>query len=177
MALDDPIDIAPAAEGPAVVAEPGWEARGTPRYKPIESYGLIGDLETAALVGGDGAIDWFCPNRFDAPSLFAAILDADRGGRFRIAPAAEATSKQLYLPDTAILLTRFSLCRPRLCCRVVAAHGRTSHHSGCGACAPVALLPQTRRGHPLSGSKPGGLGPPSPASPQTEAPPPRGVFL
>ncbi len=105
MALGDPIEI--AAEGPAIAAEPGWEARGAPRYKPIESYGLIGDLETAALVGDDGAIDWFCPNRFDSPSLFAAILDADRGGRFRIAPLAEATSKQLYLPDTAVLLTRF----------------------------------------------------------------------
>ena len=79
-------------------------SRGT---RPIESYGLIGDLRTAALVGRDGAIDWFCPRRFDAPSLFAAILDADIGGSFRIAPEVPCSSKQLYLPDTAILLTRF----------------------------------------------------------------------
>jgi GH15 family glucan-1,4-alpha-glucosidase len=58
-------------------------------------------------VGRDGAIDWFCPGRFEAPSLFAAILDADRGGSFRVAPTVPCASKQLYLPDTAVLLTRF----------------------------------------------------------------------
>ena len=78
-----------------------------PRYRPIESYGLIGDLRTAALVGVDGSIDWFCPRRFDAPSLFASILDADRGGAFRIAPTSPVPSKQMYLPDTAVLVTRF----------------------------------------------------------------------
>jgi GH15 family glucan-1,4-alpha-glucosidase len=104
---DDPVTIAPAAEGPAVTSEPGWERSGRPRYRAIESYGLIGDLHTAALVGRDGSIDWFCPGRFDAPSLFAEILDAEHGGSFRIAPTHTASSKQLYLPDTAILLTRF----------------------------------------------------------------------
>jgi len=107
VAREDPVTIAPAAEGPAVTAEPGWEAAGRPGYRPIESYGLIGDMRTAALVGRDGAIDWFCPERFDSPSMFAAILDAERGGSFRIAPTHTASSKQLYLPDTAILLTRF----------------------------------------------------------------------
>ncbi len=96
-----------AADAPRVTSEPGWGAPDEPRYKPIESYGLIGDLRTAALVGRDGAIDWFCPRRFDAPSLFAAILDADIGGSFRISPAQPCSSKHLYLPDTAILLTRF----------------------------------------------------------------------
>ncbi len=64
----------------------GSPARSAARrdgYRPIESYGLIGDLRTAALVGRDGTIDWFCPERFDAPSLFAAILDAELGGSFR----------------------------------------------------------------------------------------------
>lgn len=84
-----------------------WGEPHEPRYRPISSYGLIGDLRTAALVGRDGAIDWFCPQRFDAPSLFAAILDADIGGAFRVAPAVPCSSKQLYLPDTAVLLTRF----------------------------------------------------------------------
>jgi GH15 family glucan-1,4-alpha-glucosidase len=84
-----------------------WGEPHEPRYRPIAAYGLIGDLRTAALVGRDGAVDWFCPRRFDAPSLFAALLDADRGGAFRLAPAVPCSSKQLYLPDTAILLTRF----------------------------------------------------------------------
>jgi GH15 family glucan-1,4-alpha-glucosidase len=97
----------PAPSAPRVTAEPGWDAPGEPRYRPIESYGLIGDMRTAALVGRDGAIDWFCPGRFDAPSLFAAILDADIGGSFRVAPAQPCSSKHLYLPETAILLTRF----------------------------------------------------------------------
>jgi GH15 family glucan-1,4-alpha-glucosidase len=96
-----------AVEPAFTIDEPGWGDPQEARYRPIESYGLIGDLRTAALVGRDGSIDWFCPGRFDAPSLFAAILDADAGGSFRIAPAAPCSSKQLYLPDTAVLLTRF----------------------------------------------------------------------
>jgi GH15 family glucan-1,4-alpha-glucosidase len=106
MSAADPAPIAPPAPGP-VVAEAGWGRPDEPRYRPIESYGLVGDLRTAALVGSDGSIDWFCPGRFDAPSLFAEILDADRGGSFRIAPTIPCSSKQLYLPDTAVLLTRF----------------------------------------------------------------------
>jgi GH15 family glucan-1,4-alpha-glucosidase len=56
------------------------------RYLPIAEHGLIGDLHTVALVGTDGTIDWYCCPRFDSPSAFAAILDADRGGLFRISP-------------------------------------------------------------------------------------------
>ena len=79
-----------------------------PRYLPIAEHGLIGDLHTVALVGTDGTIDWYCCPRFDSPSVFAALLDADRGGRFRIAPDGDGwTSRQLYLPDTAVLITRF----------------------------------------------------------------------
>ena len=75
---------------------------------PIEDYGLIGNMRTAALVGRNGAIDWFCPERFDAPSVFAALLDEEIGGRFQIAPEdGEATLKQFYWPDTNILVTRF----------------------------------------------------------------------
>src|SRR6516162_7070722 len=78
------------------------------RYLPIAEHGLIGDLHTVALVGTDGTIDWYCCPRFDSPSVFAAILDADRGGLFRIAPDCEGwSSKQLYLPDTNVLITRF----------------------------------------------------------------------
>ena len=78
------------------------------RYLPIAEHGLIGDLHTVALVGTDGTIDWFCCPRFDSPSVFAAILDADRGGRFGISPDYEGwSSRQLYLPDTNVLITRF----------------------------------------------------------------------
>lgn len=77
-------------------------------YQPIQNYGLIGDMRTAALVGDDASIDWFCYPRFDAPSVFAAILDDAKGGRFQLAPAClRATRKQLYWPDTNVLLTRF----------------------------------------------------------------------
>jgi GH15 family glucan-1,4-alpha-glucosidase len=77
-------------------------------YPQISDHGLIGDLQTAALVATDGTIDWFCVPRFDAPSVFASLLDAERGGRFRIAPeGSDVVTKQLYFPDTAILITRF----------------------------------------------------------------------
>jgi GH15 family glucan-1,4-alpha-glucosidase len=78
------------------------------RYPQISEHGLIGDLQTAALVTTDGTIDWFCYPRFDSPSVFASLLDADKGGYFRIAPDRDDyVSKQLYLPDSALLITRF----------------------------------------------------------------------
>ncbi len=77
-------------------------------YKPIEDYGLIGDLRTVALVGIDGSIDFLCLPEFDSPSVFAGILDQKKGGCFKIAPILEGVKhKQLYLPDTNVLLTRF----------------------------------------------------------------------
>jgi GH15 family glucan-1,4-alpha-glucosidase len=77
-------------------------------YVPIAEHGIIGDLRTIALVGTDGTIDWYCPDRFDGPSVFASILDKDKGGFYRIAPADDGwTSQQLYFPDTNILITRF----------------------------------------------------------------------
>jgi GH15 family glucan-1,4-alpha-glucosidase len=78
------------------------------RYPPIADHGLIGDLQTAALVTTDGCVDWWCCPRFDAPSVFASLLDHDQGGRFRIGPEGDAyVARQLYFPDTAILITRF----------------------------------------------------------------------
>ncbi len=77
-------------------------------YQPIENYGVVGDLHTVALVGVDGSIDFLCFPRFDSPSVFAAMLDCERGGRFRIAPIIDgARHKQIYLPDSNILLSRF----------------------------------------------------------------------
>src|SRR5438093_12414076 len=77
-------------------------------YQPIEHYGVIGNLRTAALVGMDGSIDWLCFPRFDSPSVFAAILDDAKGGRFRLAPAVAYRSQQSYVADTNILCTTFS---------------------------------------------------------------------
>ncbi|WP_082101512.1 glycoside hydrolase family 15 protein [Demequina rhizosphaerae] len=77
-------------------------------YPSIEDHGLIGDLQTAALVATDGTVDWFCAPRFDAPSIFASLLDSERGGHCFIRPADDGyVTRQLYLPDTAILVTRF----------------------------------------------------------------------
>jgi GH15 family glucan-1,4-alpha-glucosidase len=74
----------------------------------IAEHGIIGDLQTAALITTDGSVDWFCCPRFDSPSVFGALLDDERGGHFRIRPADAAyTTKQMYLPDTAVLVTRF----------------------------------------------------------------------
>jgi GH15 family glucan-1,4-alpha-glucosidase len=77
-------------------------------YPLIEDHGLIGDLQTAALVTTDATIDWFCCPRFDSPSVFGALLDRRKGGHFTVRPAAATyTTKQLYHPDTAVLVTRF----------------------------------------------------------------------
>ena len=76
-------------------------------YLPIEDHGIIGDLHTAALVGTDATIDWLCLPAFDSPSVFASILDDERGGHFSLRPAQYTHSQQLYLPDTNVLLTRF----------------------------------------------------------------------
>ncbi|MFQ5828468.1 MAG: glycoside hydrolase family 15 protein [Candidatus Methylomirabilia bacterium] len=75
---------------------------------PIEEHGVIGDLHTVALVGTNGSIDWCCLPHFDSPSVFGAILDDQRGGRFQICPTVGgARTQQMYLPDTNILITRF----------------------------------------------------------------------
>src|SRR5438034_7952769 len=77
------------------------------RYLPIAEHGVIGDLHTVALVGTDGTIDWLCLPQFDSPSVFGSILDAERGGFFAVAPREECATKQLYFPDTNVLITRF----------------------------------------------------------------------
>ncbi|MBQ1030187.1 glycoside hydrolase family 15 protein [Micromonospora sp. SD19] len=77
-------------------------------YPAVENHGLIGDLQTAALISTDGTVDWFCAPRFDSPSVFGALLDRRNGGHFQLSPdGVDYTSKQLYLPGTPILITRF----------------------------------------------------------------------
>jgi GH15 family glucan-1,4-alpha-glucosidase len=78
-------------------------------YLPIEDYGIIGDLHTVALVGKNGSIDFLSFPAYDSPTVFAALLDDEKGGRFSVCPRLESagTNKQMYLPDTNILITRF----------------------------------------------------------------------
>ena len=77
-------------------------------YQPIENYGIIGNMRTTALVGRNGSIDWFCFPNHDSPSVFASLLDAEKGGYFQItADIPEITHKQFYWPDTNVLVTRF----------------------------------------------------------------------
>ena len=78
-------------------------------YQSISSYGIIGDMRSAALVSVNGSIDWLCMPRFDSPSVFAAILDEAKGGFFQIRPVDREASKckQFYWPDTNVLVTRF----------------------------------------------------------------------
>ena len=76
-------------------------------YLPVAEHGLIGDLHSVALVGTNGTIDWFCCPSFDSPSVFASILDADRGGSFAVTAGVPSKARQFYLPDTNILITRF----------------------------------------------------------------------
>jgi len=79
-------------------------------YQPIENYGIVGNMRTAALVSIDGSVDWFCYPYFDSPSVFGAILDSKRGGYFQIsAVGRNVKHKQLYWPSTNILVTRFLL--------------------------------------------------------------------
>jgi alpha,alpha-trehalase len=74
-------------------------------YLPIEDHGLIGNGTTAALVGRDGSISWMCVPRFNSPPLFSAILDAQRGGAFTVAPEGLVESRQSYENDTGVLIT------------------------------------------------------------------------
>ena len=77
-------------------------------YSAITDHGIVGDLRSAALVATDGRVDWFCCPRFDSPSVFGALLDTAGGGHWQVHPTDPASSKQFYLPDTNILVTRFS---------------------------------------------------------------------
>src|ERR1700730_9942804 len=99
-----------------------------PRYPPIRDYAILGDCRTAALVSKQGSLDWLCLPRFDSPAVFAALLDADRGGRFFIRPAAPFTSSRGYLGRTNVLGTTFTTASGKLrlgeCMRVAAEQER-----------------------------------------------------
>jgi GH15 family glucan-1,4-alpha-glucosidase len=74
-------------------------------YPPIADYAVVGDCRTAALIGRDGSIDWYCPDRFDGPAVLCRLLDADRGGYLRVAPPGGAPADRRYRPDTNVLDT------------------------------------------------------------------------
>jgi GH15 family glucan-1,4-alpha-glucosidase len=76
-------------------------------YAPIGDYGFLSDCRSAALVASDGSIDWLCWPRFDSPSVFAKILDADKGGSFAVAPTSSYTVERSYVPQTNVLQTTF----------------------------------------------------------------------
>jgi GH15 family glucan-1,4-alpha-glucosidase len=77
-------------------------------FQPIENYGVIGNMQSIALVGMNGSIDFLCYPDFDSPTVFAALLDDQKGGQFEIRPQlSNMRVRQLYLPETNILLTRF----------------------------------------------------------------------
>ena len=77
-------------------------------HNRIDDYGIIGDLHTAVLVSNDGSLDWACLPDFDSPSVFAALLDEEKGGHFRIGASNGGTTRQLYYPETNVLITRFA---------------------------------------------------------------------
>jgi GH15 family glucan-1,4-alpha-glucosidase len=77
-------------------------------FEPIENYGVIGNMRSIALVGTNGSLDFLCYPEFDSPTVFAALLDDENGGTFQIRPELNNPRvRQLYMPDTNILLTRF----------------------------------------------------------------------
>lgn len=80
----------------------------SPSFKDLEEYGLVGNLETCALIGRDGSVDWLCFPWLESSPVFAALLDCERGGYFTITPATKFDSLQVYEGDTNILRTTFS---------------------------------------------------------------------
>lgn len=107
-------------------------------YRPIEACGIIGNLESVALVSTEGTIDWCCLPRFDSPSVFGSILDAEKAGFFRISPLSEGVNKQMYLPETNVLMTRF--LRPDGVCEVLDFMPVRTDQPGCGPHTPIDIV-------------------------------------
>jgi GH15 family glucan-1,4-alpha-glucosidase len=89
-------------------SQPTTNPNSGPHWPAIEDYGIIGNCRSAALVSKYGSIDWLCWPRFDKPSIFAALLDRERGGNWRISPAADSAIERRYIPNSNVLETRFN---------------------------------------------------------------------
>src|SRR2546425_222469 len=124
--------------GPARPRGGGAPHAGLGMTAAIGDHAIVGDCRSAALISRDGSLDWLCWPRFDSPSLFAAILDEDRGGRFGIAPAGPFRSERGYLGETNVLQTRF-----------FAASGELSVTDFMPALAGTDALRQPQPGHEL----------------------------
>jgi GH15 family glucan-1,4-alpha-glucosidase len=83
-------------------------------YLPLRDYALLGDMHTAALVARDGAVDWYCLPRFDGPAALCRLLDAQRGGFFRVGPTGRFHACRRYMGDTSVLATDFETARGRV---------------------------------------------------------------
>jgi GH15 family glucan-1,4-alpha-glucosidase len=99
--------------GSVVALKPSPGRTREPRYRPIADYALVGDTQTAALVSHDGSIDWACFPRFDSPAVFCKLLDAERGGSFRVRPCGTYQSTRRYLGATTVLGTTFTTASGR----------------------------------------------------------------
>jgi len=84
------------------------------RYPPIDDYGVVGDLRSAALISHQGSVDWLCLPRFDSPSMFGRILDWEKGGYLEIVPVGDAAVTRRYRPDSNVIETLWTQERSRM---------------------------------------------------------------